>query len=232
VAEEQADREPGELRGGDAPQRIEGGDHDQPVERAPGGERGGDAVADAEGDCDHAAAGETGAGEVVDERRILAHPGGARAALARRVAAIVEGDDVGLGIEGGQHRRHVLGVPAIAAEAEDQQPFAARLPRRNVDAAQPFAGSGGELQPLGAGGKRTGGGDVSDRKEHARLREEHDRADDQIDGERDEDQRPHQLLPPRHAPARPAKDSRRFMRAGTQKERKLCASRREGCGDT
>ena len=118
-----------------------------------------------------------GAGDVEDQRRIRPHRRRAGVALARREAAIVEGDDVRLGIEVGEQRRHRVRIPGIAAEAEDEQPLAFRPRRRDVEAAQALARGGGEVEPLGGRRQRPGGADLADREEQPGLGEEHDRAD-------------------------------------------------------
>ena len=162
MAEEQPDRQPRIMAGGDPVQRIERRDQDQPVERPLGGERGGDAAADAEPDRDRSRRAQAQptttmrsgrkrrAGEVMDQRRIREQGRGARPPFARRIAAIVEDDDVGGREELGHEHGRRLAVPAIAGEAEDEQALARPPRRRDVDSAQALAGRRRELDSRSA----------------------------------------------------------------------------------
>jgi hypothetical protein len=134
--------------------------------------------------------------EVMHEQGVLLHRVGIGRPAARRVAAIVEGDDVGLGKQFVEIFARRGGVPGIAGKAEDQQAAArGRLRRRDVKADEPFAGRRGELERHRARRRRAGSGDLGGGKEDRGLGEEQDDRDDDVDGHRHEEEQ----LPPHGA---------------------------------
>src|SRR3546814_17513772 len=93
----------------------------------------------------------------MDERRVGEQRLGARPAATGSVAAIVEGDHVGLRVEAVEVGGDMVGVPGIAAEAQDDEPVSFARPRgRNVETVDAFAVRHRQSKMPGAGGERPG----------------------------------------------------------------------------
>src|SRR3546814_20740025 len=93
----------------------------------------------------------------MDERRVGEQRLGARPAATGSVAAIVEGDHVGLRVEAVEVGGDMVGVPGIAAEAQDDEPVSFARPRgRNVETVAAFAVRHRQSKMPGAGGERPG----------------------------------------------------------------------------
>lgn len=125
---------------------------------------------------------------------------GTRPAAARRIAAIMESDDIRLGIEIAQLERGRVGIPAIAAETQQQKALRTGLARRQMRADQPDAVTPRDFEPLGRWRQGRRWRHVTRREEYARLRKEKISEDRQIKqhrgGQQAERFHPHELRPP------------------------------------
>ena len=121
IADEQPDRSPPVEITGHGLERVEGRDQDQSRDRSMSREIGGDRSADAEADRKDAFA-RLGLQEVVvDHERVREQRPRARPAGARRIAAIVERDDIAMRKERMQCEGRRLGIPGVPAEANQRR---------------------------------------------------------------------------------------------------------------
>ena len=126
---------------------------------------------------------------IIDDRRIGEQSGSARPAGARPVAAIVEGDHLGVRKQSVQIRGEAVCVPGVAAEAENHQPLPSTVPRgRNVHAPEALAVRRLDLKPgCGRRQERARRRRQPGREQHLGLSGVHHRDDGDVGHGEDED---------------------------------------------